>query len=170
MKLAHLNEDRAQFCAALADIYEHSPWVAERSWAARPFSSPAALIEAMDAAMRSAGTAEQLALIRAHPDLAGKLALAGELTSDSTSEQAAAGLDQCTPDELAAFQEMNVRYKDRFGFPFIMAVKNSTRRDILDAFRRRVENTPEVEFTEALGQIAEIARLRIDALVATKAG
>lgn len=170
MMLAALNQDRARFCAALADIYEHSPWVAERSWAARPFSSPVALIEAMDAAMRRAGKAEQLALIRAHPDLAGKLALAGDLTAGSTSEQAAAGLDQCSAGELAEFQDLNDRYKDRFGFPFIMAVKNSTRRDILDAFRRRVENAPEVEFTEALDQIAEIARLRIEALVATRAG
>jgi 2-oxo-4-hydroxy-4-carboxy-5-ureidoimidazoline decarboxylase len=165
MKLADLNEDRTQFCDALADIYEHSPWVAERSWASRPFDTLHDLVVAMDAAMRAATKEEQMALIRAHPDLAGRLALAGDLTADSTSEQAAAGLDQCTPEDLVAFQGLNDRYKDRYGFPFIMAVKKSSRADILDAFRRRVENTAEAEFAEALDQIAAIARLRLEALL-----
>ena len=166
MTLTALTENRETFCAALADIYEHSPWVAERSWDARPFATVEALISAMDDAMRGASEAEQLALIRAHPDLAGKLALAGDLTADSTSEQASAGLDQCSAEELAEFQSLNDRYKDRFGFPFIMAVKKSSRAEILDAFRQRAENPAGAEFAEALDQIAEIARLRINALFA----
>ncbi len=166
MNLTDVIRDRARFCSALSEIYEHSPWVAEQTWDTGPFGNLDDLAAAMDRAMRAASRDEQLALIRAHPDLAGKLALAGALTEDSSTEQAAAGLDQCTPEELTEFQALNDRYKERFTFPFIMAVRNSTRVEILDAFRRRVENDPDVEFAEALDQIATIARLRLDALFA----
>ena len=164
MTLDRLNGDRAAFMDALGGIYEHSPWVAEGAWDEAPFRDKQALADAMERAMRAAGRDEQLALIRAHPDLAGKLALAGELTAESTSEQASAGLDQCSAEELAAFTALNARYKERFGFPFIMAVKGCHRAEILDAFRRRVENPRDTEFGEALDQIARIARLRLDAL------
>lgn len=164
MILDDLNGDRATFMDALGGIYEHSPWVAERAWAGAPFADEQALAVAMEQAMRAASHEEQLALIRAHPDLAGKLALAGGLTAESTSEQASAGLDQCSAEELAEFTALNARYKDRFGFPFIMAVKGWRRAEILDAFRRRVENPRDAEFGEALDQIARIARLRLQAL------
>jgi OHCU decarboxylase len=168
MNLTDVTRDRAQFCSALGEIYEHSPWVAERAWDAMPFGNLDDLAAAMERAMRAASHDEQVALIRAHPDLAGRLALAGGLTVDSTTEQAAAGLDQCTPEELTEFQALNDRYKERFAFPFIMAVRNSTRVEILDAFRRRVENDPAAEFAEALDQIANIARLRLSALFAAE--
>lgn len=107
----------------------------------------------------------QLALIRVHPDLAGKAALRGELTAESTREQAGAGLDQLTPDEFARFTELNERYTTRFGFPFIMAVKNATKHQILSGFEQRIDNTPELEFATALEQINRIAAFRIADLV-----
>jgi OHCU decarboxylase len=102
--------------------------------------------------------------MRAHPDLAGKTALAGELTADSNEEQSKAGLDQCTADEFERFQTLNVAYKEKFGFPFIMAVRESSRADILEAFARRLDNDYELEFETALQEIHKIARLRLAAL------
>jgi 2-oxo-4-hydroxy-4-carboxy-5-ureidoimidazoline decarboxylase len=115
--------------------------------------------------MRGATRERQLALIRAHPDLAGRAAIAGELTAASSAEQASAGLDRCTPEEFARFQELNDSYKGRFGFPFILAIKGRTRAGILAAFEQRLDNTPAAEFEEALRQIARIARLRLEDLV-----
>ena len=112
-----------------------------------------------------AGRERQLALIQAHPDLAGKAAARGELTASSTDEQASAGLDRCSPEELTRVQTLNQAYKDKFGFPFIMAVKGQSRASILAAFAQRLDNSPEVEFAEALAQIAKIARLRLLALI-----
>jgi OHCU decarboxylase len=103
-------------------------------------------------------------LIRAHPDLAGKAQIAGELTADSTSEQASAGLDQCSIEEYERFQSLNEAYRDKFGFPFVMAVRNSSLAEILDAFGGRLENDPDVEFETALAEIHKIARLRLEAM------
>ena len=103
-------------------------------------------------------------LVRAHPDLAGKAALAGALTADSTAEQAGAGLDRCSPEELAEFHALNTAYKEKFGFPFIVAVKGLTRHDILEQFRRRLENDAATELATAFEQIHKIARLRLEAL------
>ncbi|HLT02996.1 MAG TPA: 2-oxo-4-hydroxy-4-carboxy-5-ureidoimidazoline decarboxylase [Geminicoccaceae bacterium] len=162
-ELPHLARER--FVELFGGVFEHAPWVAEDAFAAGPFASVEALHGAMVRAMRRAPRTRQLALIRAHPDLAGRAAIAGELTAASRAEQASAGLDQCTPAEFARFGELNERYKAKFGFPFILAVKGRGRAEILAAFERRLTNPPEVEFAEALDQVAEIARLRLADLI-----
>jgi len=158
---------RETFLARFAGVYEHSPWIAEAAWDAGlppDANAPEGLSRALDAQVQAAGHAPQLALLRAHPDLAGRLALAGELTAHSSSEQAGAGLDQCTPEELAEFQKLNAAYVQRNGFPFILAVKGRHRREILEVFRNRVRNHAEPEFAEALDQVRRIALLRLEAL------
>jgi len=159
--------DRDGFLARYGGVYEHSPGFAAAVWdkGAAP-DEAGALADAMAAEVEAAGHAAQLALLRAHPDLAGKLAVRGELTAESTAEQAGAGLDRCEPEEFAEFQRLNDAYKARFGFPFILAVKGYDRAGILEVFRRRVGNTPEAEFREALDQVHRIARLRLTALAA----
>ena len=133
----------AAFVDALRGIYEHSPWIAERAAAHRPFPSLAALKQALQAVVAHASHDEQLALLRAHPELAGKAAIAGELTAESTGEQAASGLDRCSPEEYARLQELNAQYGEKFGFPFILAVKGPTgrglsRNAIIATFARRL--------------------------------
>jgi len=158
--------DKAAFVAAYGEIYEHSPWVAELAWEkglSATQDTPAGLAEAMGEVLSSAPAERQLEVIRAHPDLAGKAALAGELTDDSTREQAGAGLDQCSPEEMARFERLNEAYKAKFGFPFVMAVKGSDRYAILDAFEVRLENTPAEERRTAVEQINRIARFRLEA-------
>ncbi|HYD69243.1 2-oxo-4-hydroxy-4-carboxy-5-ureidoimidazoline decarboxylase [Azospirillum sp.] len=163
--------DRAAFVARFGGVFEHSPWIAEGAWdAGLPEGAGTAdgLHAAMVAVLRAAPHQRKLDLLNAHPDLAGKLAVRGELTAESSAEQAGAGLDRCTPAEFARFTELNDTYKVRFGFPFILAVKGSTRAEILAAFERRVTNTPEEEFATALEQVERIALLRIrDLLPAT---
>ena len=162
MTLAALNAmDRTAFVAALGGIFEHSPWVAARAFAARPFGSVDALHQAMVGAMHTASRDEQLALIRAHPELAGRAMVRRELTADSTSEQAGAGLTRCSPDELARLTELNARYHAKFGFPFILAVKGRDRAGVIAELARRLERDPAAEFAEALAQIARIAGLRL---------
>ncbi|PAU77416.1 2-oxo-4-hydroxy-4-carboxy-5-ureidoimidazoline decarboxylase [Halomonas salipaludis] len=161
--------DRDAFVASFGDIYEHSPWVAELAWEAGlsdAQDSPAGLAAAMGEVLRSASAERQLEVIRAHPDLAGKAALAGQLTDDSTREQAGAGLDQCSPEELARFERLNAAYKDKFGFPFVMAVKGNDRHAILAAFETRLDNDPAEERRTAVEQINRIALLRLESRVA----
>lgn len=158
--------DRATFVAQFGEIYEHSPWVAELAWEAglgAEQDTPEGLAAAMGKVLDDASPERQLEVVRAHPDLAGKAALAGELTDDSTSEQAGAGLDQCTPEELARFERLNNAYKERFGFPFVMAVKGSNRHLILAAFEERLENSAEEERRTVVEQINRIALLRLQA-------
>ncbi len=155
---------RERFVAALGGVFEHSPWIAERAYDAAPFESVDTLHAAMLAALTHATDDEKLALIRAHPELAGKEAAAGTLTSESTSEQASAGLDRCTPEELARLRHGNRAYRENFGFPFVMAVKGRSRVDILAALDSRLRNTCDDEFARALVEIANIARLRLAAL------
>jgi OHCU decarboxylase len=157
--------ERARFVELFGGVFEHAPWVAEQAFPAGPFRTIEALHGAMVDTMRGAPRERQFALIRAHPDLAGRAAIAGELTAASFAEQASAGLDRCTPEEFARFQELNDSYKERFGFPFILAIKGRTRAEILAAFEQRLDNTPAAEFEEALRQIARIARLRLEDLV-----
>jgi OHCU decarboxylase len=154
------------FVSRYGGIYEHSPWVAERVAALIGEASvaPAELVTLMADCVDNASTEAQLELIRAHPDLAGKAQLAGKLTAESTTEQSSAGLDQCSREELEQFQTLNSDYKKKFGFPFIMAVRDSTRSQILQAFAARVENDYDEEFESALQQIHEIAKLRLAAL------
>ncbi|MEJ2121989.1 MAG: 2-oxo-4-hydroxy-4-carboxy-5-ureidoimidazoline decarboxylase [Alphaproteobacteria bacterium] len=153
------------FATVLGDVFEHSPWVPEGAAGARPFASLETLHDAMVAVVLAAPHPQKLALIRAHPDLAGRLAVEGGLTRASTSEQASAGLDHCTPEEFERFQSLNAAYKAKFGFPFVMAVKGRSRAEILDSFAQRLDNDRETEFDEALAQIAEIARLRLTEII-----
>lgn len=147
-------------------IYEHSPWVAERVKLLLEDSvaDTELLASLMADCVDNASVETQLELIRAHPDLAGKAQVAGELTADSTEEQSKAGLDQCTADEFEKFQSLNTSYKKKFGFPFIMAVRESNRSQILGAFATRLDNDYSEEFETALQEIHKIARLRLTAL------
>lgn len=156
--------DKDAFTARFGGIYEHSPWVAETAWeTGQAVDDPMALADVLRLIIEAAGHARQITLLRAHPDLAGRLGLA-DLTVESSAEQQGAGLDCCTPDELSEFQSLNDTYKDRFGFPFILAVKGHDRCSILDIFRRRVENDSDTEFREALDQVHRIAEFRLQAL------
>ncbi len=158
------------FTQALRGIYEHSPWIPQRAAARRPFAGVAALKLALQDAVDAATDDERLALLRAHPELAGKAAIAGELTSESTGEQAASGLDRCTPQEYAELHALNAAYGAKFGFPFILAVKGPTgrglaRREIIATFRRRLANPPGAEMAECLRQVHRIAEIRLNALL-----
>jgi 2-oxo-4-hydroxy-4-carboxy-5-ureidoimidazoline decarboxylase len=160
--LDHLNAaDGAGFVAALGGIYEKSPWVAERAAAARPFAAVADLYAAMQVAVAGAAEAEQLALVRSHPELAGKVARAGALTAESRSEQGGLGLDRLSDAELDRFERLNAAYAERFGFPYIICVRRHTRDSILDRFERRLANSPDEERVVALAEIGLIARLRL---------
>jgi len=169
--LSDLNRlDTAAFVAQLHGIYEHSPWIPERAAAGRPFASLAALKLALQDAVALASEDEQLSLLRAHPELAGKAAIAGALTAESTGEQAASGLDRCSPDEYAALHQLNAAYNARFGFPFILAVKGPTgqgltRQAIIATFRRRLGNGLPDEMAEALRQVHRIAEIRLNGLL-----
>jgi len=156
---------RSDFVAALGHLFEHSPWVAEETWVKRPFASAEALHAALCATMRAAPADRQLALIRAHPDLAGRLARQKQLTTESTREQASAGLDQLTDAELAEFTRHNDTYQAKFGFPFIICARLNAKASILAAMGARLPNPPAVEFSSALAEIEKIAWLRLqDAL------
>ena len=160
-----MSNPESKFVQRYGGIYEHSPWVAERADAHVDDGAGIDVIaRVMADCVDNAALDQQLELIRAHPDLAGKAQIAGELTPDSTSEQASAGLDQCSADEYEQFQDLNDRYYEKFGFPFVMAVKNSSRAEILAAFAARLENDPTTEFETALCEIHKIARLRLEAL------
>jgi len=155
----------SSFVAKFGGIYEHSSWVAER---AEPHLEESLAVDDVARVMAdcvdNASTERQLELIRAHPDLAGKAQVAGELTAESTTEQASAGLEQCTQDEYEQFQSLNDCYKQKFGFPFVMAVRNSSRQQILQMFERRLQNEYDDEFEAALVEIHKIARLRLEAM------
>lgn len=151
-----------QFVAHLADIYEHSAWVARIVAGGRPFSAIGVLHDAMAAAVRAAPIADQDRLIRAHPDLAGKAAKAGHLTAASTNEQAHAGLDRMSESQFERFDALNDAYRQRFGFPFIIAVRDHGVEDILRAFVTRLDHSLEQERAAALEQITRIARLRLN--------
>lgn len=155
---------REAFVARYGGVFEHSPWIAEAVFE-RGLGPAEDTAEGLHAAMvgvlRRADRDAKLALIKAHPDLAGRLGVGAGLTAHSSAEQAGAGLDRCSPKEFQRFHELNEAYKALFGFPFIMAVKGRTRGEILRAFEHRVHNDPEAEFETALGQIERIALLRL---------
>jgi 2-oxo-4-hydroxy-4-carboxy-5-ureidoimidazoline decarboxylase len=156
----------AAFVAALGGLFEHSPWVAVETYPHGPFASRDALGDALVAAMYAADPERQLALIRAHPDLAGRLAAAGALTPESTREQRAAGLDTLTAAEAAEITRLNDAYKAKFGFPFIICARLNAKATILAAMRARLGNDAAAEHAAALGEIAKIARLRLNDAVA----
>lgn len=157
--------DREVFVAAFGEIFEDSPWVARRAWESRPFGSRAILHQAMAQQVESAGPEEQLALLRAHPDLGAR----ARMSAASTHEQAGAGLDRLTPEEYAELTAWNQAYRDKFGFPFLFAVKGSGKSAIMEALRRRasadVGADAETEFAEALAQVYRIAWFRLEAAV-----
>jgi len=154
---------QADFTARFGGIAEHSPWVAERAAASRPFASVEAMIDAFQQAVARAKEDEQLALLRAHPSLAGRAALAGQLAEHSAEEQAGAGLDRLTPDEFTKFKQLNAAYEARHGFPFILAVKGADKHAILAAFETRLPGCRTEEFLTALAQVCRIMRFRLEA-------
>ena len=157
----------SEFLDRFGSIYEHSAWIAEAVWnkgLTEEHDSVGPLADALAAVLDASDDNAKLELIRAHPDLAGKAAVRGELTEASTSEQAGAGLDECSAEEFARFQTLNEAYKSKFGFPFILAVKGRDRHEILAAFENRLDNDQANEFQTAIEQIHQIARLRLSDL------
>ncbi len=154
------------FVATLGGIFEHSPWVADGAAGERPFASIDDLHEAMRQVVATAAEARQLGLINAHPELAGRAAVRGELTAESTREQSGAGLAHCSQEEFDKLQRLNRTYRERFGFPFILAVRGYDRAGVIANFEARIGNTREAELRTSLDQIYRIARLRLDDLVA----
>ena len=153
--------DRDPFTAALGGVFEHSPWIVNETWERRPFRDVANLHRELCETMRLAPRERKLALIRAHPDLAGRLAHEKKLTRDSAQEQASAGLSKLRAEELASFERLNAAYRERFGFPFIICVRLNDRHAILAAMQVRLNHAPEVEIETALGEIEKIAGLRL---------
>lgn len=157
--IATLNRaDRDTFVEHLGGVYEHSPWVAERAWADRPFESVDDLHASMKRVVEDADRERRLELLRAHPDLGEQT----EMTDASVEEQASAGLDQLSPEQYEAFQRLNERYRDAFGFPFIMAVRDESPDAIRKAMEKRVEHSRTEEFRTAVDEVHTIARLRLD--------
>jgi OHCU decarboxylase len=164
--IEHLNGcDEEAFVAAVGFAFEHSPWIARSAFARRPYADAAALHAAMVAIVRDAPNDAQVALIAAHPDLAGRVAREGRLTAASSAEQAGAGLDALTPEEIARFDAANGAYRERFGFPFVICARENTKASILDALARRGDNDRATEIATALDEIAKIAWLRIEGAV-----
>lgn len=164
--LSSLNEDTlAGFVAHVGPVFEHSPWIAGRTWPQRPFTSRDDLLHKLTATVRNASRGEQVALIRAHPDLAGRLAQQNALTPASSGEQASAGLDGLSPAERAHFTAANARYRERFGFPFVICARLNDQAAMLAAFARRLPLDEEEEIRNALAEIEKIAALRLADLV-----
>jgi 2-oxo-4-hydroxy-4-carboxy-5-ureidoimidazoline decarboxylase len=162
MTLADLNAaDQNGFVDAVGWIFEHSPWVAERAWSRRPFASAAELLAVMTETVATADRQEQIALLRAHPDLGTR----ARMSDASVGEQAGAGLDRLSAAQFNQLQALNRAYRDKFGFPFLYAVKGSTATDIIDALERRIDSDHDAEFDEALRQVARIAGFRLNEVV-----
>lgn len=159
--------DQDHFVAMLGGLFEGSPWIITTAWSHRPFGSVHALYEILCGIMYAAPLERRIALIQSHPDLAGKAALSGTLGAASTTEQAAAGLNRLSPDELALFNRRNAAYLERFGFPFVICARRSTKEEILQAFAARLEHSRDEEIQTALEEIAKICALRLDDLCGT---
>ena len=160
--IAQLNNmSQEEFAAALGEIWEETPEIAVRAWHNKPFEDVNALYRAMVAVVDSMGKAQQLALIKAHPDLGSK----AKMAEASVKEQSRVGLDRLSESEYERFQSLNQAYKDKFGFPFIVAVKYHTKESILEAFETRLKNSPEREKQQALSEISKIAKLRLETLI-----
>jgi 2-oxo-4-hydroxy-4-carboxy-5-ureidoimidazoline decarboxylase len=153
------------FLAAFGGVFEHSPWIAERAWRSRPFSDASALHAAMVSVVSGASRAEQVALLNAHPELAGKEAQSRTLTPASTGEQASAGLNALSREEMTRIETLNRRHRDKFGFPFIIAVRLNSKERIFSEFERRLALDPDAELAACLGEVAAITRLRLAGLV-----
>jgi OHCU decarboxylase len=157
---------RGDFTGFIGPVFEHSPWIAEAAWDKKPFAGLEHLHRTLCETVNHAGTDKQLALIRAHPDLVGRIALAGGLTKESTKEQAGAGLDRLAPAEIELFQKNNAAYQNRFGFPFVICARLNKKEAILAGFERRLGNSREQEIKTALEEIFKIAELRLWDLIA----
>lgn len=167
MTIVDLNRlERDAFVAAIGWVFEHSPWVAERAWARRPFASLDRLHAAMVESMRAAVPDEQLALLRAHPDLGARM----RMSEASVGEQASAGLDRLTPGDYERLQQLNADYRSKFEFPFLFAVKGSTPAQILEALQDRLPRDPATEFEEGLRQVERIARFRLEETISPAVG
>ena len=167
VSLDELNKvDKTAFVKSLADIFEHAPWVAEAVHARRPFSTLASLYDMMTRAVQGVGSEQQMALIKGHPDLAGKAARAGSITTDSKAEQASAGLDRLSNEEFATFHRHNDAYRSKFAMPFIVCVRRHTKDSILRQFEMRLKNDAATEHKNALAEILRIVALRLDLRVA----
>ena len=158
---------REGFLRVIGPVFEHSPWIAELTWAKRPFKSAGALHRALCGTVLASDAPRKLALIRAHPDLAGRAARAGTLTPASTREQASGGLDQLNAEEAALFTKYNREYRERFGFPFVICARQNKKEAMLAGFERRLKNSPEREIQAALAEIFKIAELRLHDLLAS---
>lgn len=157
---------RNGFVARIGPLFEGSPWIAEAAWDRRPFAGRDALLAALFEAVEAAGDDALVALIRAHPDLVGRLAQAGQLTAESTGEQAAAGLLGLDPATVTRFEALNAAYRERFGFPFVICARLNEATTILQAFEKRLAGSPAEERTTAWSEIRKIATLRLDDLLA----
>ena len=166
IRIEDINQsDPTSFVELLGTIFEHSPWVAELVHPERPFSSRGELHQVMVGAVRRAPEVQRMELLCQHPELAGKEAGAGTLTDDSKREQAGAGLNQCTPEELLTIKSLNQAYHEKFDFPFIITVTGLNKYQIIAAMEKRLDNSEEQEFDTAIGEVEKIARIRIDALI-----
>jgi 2-oxo-4-hydroxy-4-carboxy-5-ureidoimidazoline decarboxylase len=164
--ISRLNQmGQAEFVFIVGPVFEHSSWIAEEAWSQRPFGNGEQLHQALCEVVKNSGEDRQVALIRAHPDLVGRAALAGTLTSESAKEQAAAGLDTLSPDEIALFQKQNAAYQDAFRFPFVICARLNKKASILDGFAQRLKNSRAQEIQIALEQIFKIAELRLRDLI-----
>ncbi len=159
----------ADFIRVIGPVFEHSAWIAAATWAQKPFANIEHLHAALCVTVKESSEEKQLALIRAHPDLVGQLALAGQLTTESTGEQASAGLDKLSPDEVARFQKNNEAYQKNFDFPFIICARLNKKAAILTGFERRLQNVRAEEIQTALGEIFKIAELRLRDLISAEA-
>ena len=158
-------QDREAFVAAYGPVFEHSPWVAEEAWRSRPFGSVEEMWRAFEDAMYAAPRERQLDLIRAHPDLAGKAAVAGELTQESAREQASAGLDRLSPGEFEEFTRVNREYREKFGLPMVVCVREHTKESILENVQSRLGNSRDEEIRTALAEISKISHYRLQGLI-----
>ncbi|HTB83278.1 MAG TPA: 2-oxo-4-hydroxy-4-carboxy-5-ureidoimidazoline decarboxylase [Candidatus Sulfotelmatobacter sp.] len=156
---------QSEFVRVIGPVFEHSPWIAEQTYVQQPFAGLGNLHHALCETVKGSGEEKQLALIRAHPDLVGKLALAGKLTRESTNEQASAGLDKLSPEEISLFENQNAAYKNKFGFPFIICARLNKKEAILQGFESRLKHSREQEIPAALSEIFKIAELRLRDLI-----
>jgi OHCU decarboxylase len=157
--------EQEDFIAALSPLFEGPPHIIEQAWQRRPFESREHLYQELCSILYQSSEEEQVALLRAHPDLVGRAALAGTLSPASTGEQAAAGLDRLSPAEIATFNELNQAYQARFGFPFVICARANKKESILNGFTTRLQHTREQEIQIALGEVAQICRFRLQDLV-----
>jgi OHCU decarboxylase len=165
--IGELNQHgQADFVRVVGPVFEHSPWIVEMTWAKKPFASLEDLLRALCETVKNAGEEKQLSLIRAHPDLVGRAALAGTLSPESASEQATAGLKRLSPEEIDLFNKHNIAYKTKFGFPFVICARLNKKEAIINGFRERLKKSRQQEIKTALEEIFKIAELRLRDLIA----